>query len=237
MKFTLPELVLFDLDDTLLVNNMEVFMPAYIDSLTRYCASEFVPEELISSLLTCVRGVIADQSDELNAEVFWRQFAPMLGKDRATLEVFFTQFYEVHFPELRSCTAAVPGAAEVVAWFRRKSIPTVIATNPVFPRSAIEERLRWAGFEDLSEFVLITALENMRATKPHTRYYSDITERLNASPRTALMVGNDWENDIEPAAKLGFMTYHVVEAGQFIAPDGPGVGRGSLDELRVFLTQ
>lgn len=237
MNFTLPELVLFDLDDTLLANNMEVFMPAYIELLTRYSTPEFAPEQLISSLLTCVRGVIADQSDELNAEVFWRQFAPMLGKDRAMLEAFFLRFYERHFGELRSCTTAVAGAADVVGWFRRKSIPTVIATNPVFPRAAIEERLRWAGFDDMAQFALITSLENMRATKPHTRYYSDIAERLNASPSTALMVGNDWDNDIEPAAELGFMTYHVVTAGQFVAPGGPGVGQGSLDELRVFLTQ
>lgn len=237
MSFALPQLVLFDLDDTLLSNNMEVFMPAYLELLTRYSASEIAPEKLISALHVCVKGVIADQSDELNAEVFWRQFATIIGKDRATLETFFLQFYQTRFPELQHCTSKVVGATDVVHWFLRKNIPAVIATNPVFPRAAIDERLRWAGFTELSDFAFITTLENMRATKPHPRYYAEIVQRLGVPPESSLMIGNDWENDIEPAAQLGLMTYHAVPSGQFLPPGEPGVGRGSLDELFIYLTQ
>jgi FMN phosphatase YigB (HAD superfamily) len=237
MTFALPALVLFDLDDTLLSNNMDVFMPAYLESLTRYSDREIAPELLLSSLLSCVKGLMADESGELNADVFWRTFVPLIGKDRATLEAFFATYYRSHFGTLRACTATVPGALEVVAWFRRQNIPAVIATNPVFPRDAIVERMRWAGFDDPSEFALVTTLENMHATKPHARYYAEITQRLNTSPDQTLMVGNDWDNDIEPAAGLGCRTFHVIPAGQFVAPSAPGVGRGSLAELHVYLTQ
>lgn len=237
MSFVLPQLVLFDLDDTLLSNNMDVFMPAYIELLTRHSQSEVASDKLIGALLTCVKHVIADQSDELNADVFWRRFAPLLGKERAILEPFFADFYQTRFGELKRCTSQVTGAQEVVRWFLNKKIATVIATNPVFPRAAIDERLRWAGFERLEDFALITTLENMRSTKPHSRYYTEIVERMNAAPAATLMIGNDWENDIEPAAAIGLMTYHAVPAGQFIPPGQPGVGRGSLDELRVYLTQ
>lgn len=237
MDFVVPELVLFDLDDTLLCNNMDVFMPAYIELLTRYSASEVASETLIASLLTCVKCVIADESDELNADVFWQKFAPMLGKDRASLAAFFEQFYETRFGELAHCTSQVTGAKELVQWFIDQEIPTVIATNPVFPRAAIDERLRWAGFPEPSKFALVTTLENMRATKPHKRYYSEIIQRLGANPESTLMVGNDWDNDIEPAAGLGLMTYHVVAPGQFAPPKEPGVGQGSLHELHLYLTQ
>jgi FMN phosphatase YigB (HAD superfamily) len=236
-NFGLPQVVLFDLDDTLLTNDMAVFMPAYLKLLSDYGGREIAPELLLTALRSSVKAVMADASKSPNVDVFWRAFAPLIGRERVPLETFFSRFYQSQFAQLRSCTAPVVGAAELVDWFRRKNIPVVIATNPVFPRAAIEERLRWAGFEKLSDFVLITALENMSATKPAARYYAEIVERLGVPPTGALMIGNDWENDIEPAMTLGLMTFHVVAPGQFVPPGEPGVGRGSLDELRVYLTQ
>ena len=76
----------------------------------------------------------------------------------------------------------------------------VIATNPLFTRIALEQRLKWANIP-VSEFnySLVAAFEVMHAAKPHPEYYHEILDHLGGKPEEGLMVGDDWERDIAPA--------------------------------------
>jgi FMN phosphatase YigB (HAD superfamily) len=112
----------------------------------------------------------------------------------------------------------------------------VIATNPLFPRIAIEHRLAWAGVPVTEyPYALLTAYENMSATKPHPAYYQQILEKLGCGAETAVMIGNDWANDIEPAAALGMQTYWVTDNGD--NPPDPSLvtAYGSLADLHQHL--
>jgi FMN phosphatase YigB (HAD superfamily) len=104
----------------------------------------------------------------------------------------------------------------------------------MFPRAAVEARLNWAGIP-LSEFPyeLVTTIENMHATKPHQAYYREILAELNCSPTEALMVGDDWQRDMEPAAGVGLFTYWIQLPGS--TPPDPTLPSeyGSLEGLLV----
>jgi FMN phosphatase YigB (HAD superfamily) len=103
-----------------------------------------------------------------------------------------------------------------------------IATNPIFPRIAVEHRLSWAGLGDL-EFGVVTAYEEMYACKPHPDYYRQTATMLGVSPTECLMVGDDRALDM-PAADVGMRTFYVGDD-----PDAPADLRGDLEGLAELL--
>ena len=107
----------------------------------------------------------------------------------------------------------------------------VIATSPVFPLTAIEQRLEWAGVRDF-DYALITSYENMHACKPHLPYYQEILSKIGCRAEECLMVGNSFEEDIAPATELGIMAFWVVEAKQGITkPSSQAVRQGPLADF------
>jgi FMN phosphatase YigB (HAD superfamily) len=89
----------------------------------------------------------------------------------------------------------------------------VLATNPMFPATAIRQRLEWAGLRAL-DFSLITTLENSHACKPRANYFLEILQPLGVHGDEALMVGDDWRLDIAPAMTLGLRTYWINDRGR-----------------------
>ncbi|MFW6306827.1 MAG: HAD family hydrolase, partial [Bacillota bacterium] len=85
----------------------------------------------------------------------------------------------------------------------------VLATNPVFPRRAIEERISWMGIEP-DDFSLITTYENMHYCKPALDYYDEIIKKINLNPGECIMVGNDMQEDMV-AGELGIKTFLITD--------------------------
>lgn len=225
--------ILFDLDDTLLGNEVNRFMDGYFGLLSDYARPIMDAGPFVEKLVSATQSTIHNTDPRLtNADVFWSNFLDATDLDRAELEPFFVRFYETEFPRLQAATQPVPAAVDVVHRSFDLGLKVVIATNPLFPRTAIEQRLAWAGVPATTyDYALITTYENMHATKPQPAYYEEIVARIDVRPQEALMVGDDWKNDIVPAAAVGLHTYWVAEADT-PQPDTPPItARGSLDEL------
>jgi FMN phosphatase YigB (HAD superfamily) len=106
----------------------------------------------------------------------------------------------------------------------------VIATNPIFPETAIRQRMEWAGVSDFP-FKLITSYEVMHSAKPNSLYYREILEYIGRSPDECIMVGDDWGNDIEPAMKAGMQVFWVDTATDSMNAFDPSA-RGTLAEFK-----
>lgn len=228
------EAILFDLDNTLLRNDMQGFIPRYFAILGAY-AEKYLPRNLfLQSLLQATDSMVGN-TDPLrsNRHVFWDEFAALTGLDSDALEEDFDQFYRREFGELREVTAPQAAALPLVELARNKGLDIVIATNPMFPLRAVQARLDWAGLPvDEQPFTLVTSMENMHATKPHSAYYQEILDIIGHAPQEALMVGDDWQRDILPAAGLGLWTYWIQEPGQEMPEPGyRPTAFGSLDDL------
>ena len=87
----------------------------------------------------------------------------------------------------------------------------VIATNPLFPATAIEQRLDWAGVRDFP-YALVTTMENSHFSKPNPRYYEEILAKIQSAPETTWMIGDNPTNDIIPARTLGLKTWWITDA-------------------------
>jgi FMN phosphatase YigB (HAD superfamily) len=232
-----PLAVLFDLDDTLLVNPMDTFVPAYFRALTEFMAADLEPQRLIDQLLRATRAMDEDgDSGRTNEEAFAEVFFAGLGRSRPALQPLFDRFYQEAFPSLRGLTRPMPGAIEAVRWALDGGRQVVIATNPLFPRTAIVQRMEWAGLElDELPLDLVTSYENMHATKVRPSYYSEIADRIGRRPTECVMVGDNWTWDVAHAVAAGLQAWWIAAAAE--PPCDPTVtllGQGSLAEFLAF---
>lgn len=230
--------ILFDLDDTLLENEVDSFMTGYFGLLSEYARPIMDSGPFVEKLVTATQAAIGNTDPALtNADVFWLRFLEATDLNRDDLEPFFVRFYETEFPRLRATTRPVPSAAELVQQSIDRGLAVVIATNPLFPRMAIEQRLEWADVPVTAhDYALVTTYENMHATKPQPLYYQEILDEIGVRPHEALMVGNDWKNDMIPASAVGTFTYWVADADAQRPDDMPVSGQGSLSELHQRIT-
>ncbi|MCZ7668431.1 MAG: HAD family hydrolase [Chloroflexi bacterium] len=175
--------VLLDLDDTLVGNHMDTFMPRYFALLSRYAEVYLPPDQFVRVLLTSSQAMIMDSDPALtNREVFWQTFEAQTGLAPAVMEPFFDTFYREQFSALAAVTQFRETAVSLVNFVQQQGYKVVIATNPMFPRQAVLERLRWAGLPaDEFNFDLITSYENMHSTKPNRFYYQEILQRIGVA--------------------------------------------------------
>ena len=201
--------VLFDLDGTLLGNDMERFMPAYFDRLQAFIAPLYPPERFLDALLVAMREAIRRPDPR---RTVWERFVEAFERETKQPMDFwmplFTRFYAEVFPSLRALTECRAEARLLVERARARGLRIAVATNPVFPEVAIRQRIEWAGLGDVP-FDWITTMENMRFTKPWPEYYLEVAERLQVPPEACGMIGNDWKQDIEPAEQVGMRTFWV----------------------------
>lgn len=230
--------LLLDLDDTLLQNPMSSFIPAYFEALGTHLAQWVDPETLITELLRSTRAMEGNLGQgPTNEETFSQHFFPALGLPRRELQPEIDRFYAEVYPRLKVLTEPAPGVRPFMEWAFCQGYQIVIATNPLFPMSALRERLDWAGVP-VSDFnySLVTSFEEMHATKASPAYYEEICQRLEVDADECLMVGDDWERDIVPATRIGISAFWITESDlifplrESLAP-GSLYGQGSLEDL------
>jgi FMN phosphatase YigB (HAD superfamily) len=226
--------LLLDLDDTLLDNSMDIMIPAYFQALTRFVQHLIPPDQLISALMEGMQAMEANDGNGLtNESAFAAVFFQELGYEPELVKPLFKQFYAEEFPKLQPLTRPIPEARQLISWAFGQGMQVVIATNALFPRTAVEQRLAWAEVP-VADFAydLVTTYEDMHALKPHPAYYREILKKLGRRAEECLMAGDDWERDILPAASLGISVFWASD--QTVCPDHHEVGlwgRGSLAEL------
>ena len=201
--------ILFDLDDTLLDTNMDRFIPKYLDALGYKMKHLMNSKELIDLVLESTYKMIENQDSKLtNKQVFYNHFYSKTNFSRSDFQILIEEFYDIDFPKLKIYTKSIPFVAKSVQDISNDGYKLAIATNPLFPAKAIQHRIDWAGLSKV-KFDLITSYENSHFCKPNPDYYTEILEKLEVKPDEALMVGNDYANDIVPADSLGIQTFFI----------------------------
>lgn len=228
--------VLLDLDGTLLQVDLNVLIPTYINKLSSFFSDLVDPKLLSSSLYATTRITVENQDPKrTNEEVFFEDFTRRINLSEQIIRPRLEQFYAEEFPRLQTLTSPHPYAKKLLDVALRKNLDIVIATNPVFPRVAIEERLRWAGLSEYP-FKLITNIENMHFCKPNPQYYREITVHLSCSPASCMMAGNDVTEDLS-AAQVGMLTYLVEDTMENAEHEVPkSTRRGLLQDLVQFIS-
>lgn len=227
--------LLFDLDGTLLPMDTEKFINAYIKAIARYMQPYLPSQEFVDHLLAATEAMIQDNDpSRTNEDVFTVDFFRRSGLPVEDILPVFNKFYMEKFTSLVSYTKPNHLARQILDQALSIGLELVIATNPVFPRIAIEERMSWAGIKDYP-FKLVTSYEIMHFCKPYQEYYCEVLELLGAVPEQCLMVGNDVEEDMV-AAEVGIHTYLVEDCLICRSRKPARIDyRGSLKDFLAFL--
>ncbi len=221
--------ILFDLDGTLIDIDLKSFIPGYMQLLSETVSHIIRPSKFISLLFKASNAIDQNDGRMTNEELFANVFFPLKGHPREEIEPLFNEFYENDFIKLRKYTEVKPEARSVVQAAFERGYDVVIATTPIIPLTAIQQRLNWANVGDF-DYKLITSFENMRANKPHRYYYQQIFDFLNCPPEACLMVGDE-EKDMK-ASIFGCQTYLVPSNNSNLDTNSPQpTYQGPLEDL------
>ena len=227
--------VFFDLDGTLLPMDQDVFIKAYIGGLCKHMVPHgFDPKKLAHTIWQSTGAMVNNDGTHTNEDVFWAYFASVYGENARDWEPYFNEFYYHTFPGLHTSCGFDPKAGPLIKKLKESGYAVVLATNPLFPAIATENRMRWAGL-DQEDFLLYTTYENSRHCKPNPDYYRDILSQIGAKPEECLMVGNDATEDLI-AETLGMQVFLVTQC--LINKENKDISsypQGDLDALLKFI--
>ena len=198
--------ILFDLDGTLLDVDINVFLDHYIRALTTHVAHLVPPDRFVPCLMQGSQAMMDNDGCETNQAVFGSTFFPCVGRSLGELEPLFNDFYANEYPKLRSYTRRKSEAHLAVEAAFDLGCDVVIATNPLFPLTAVQQRMEWAGVSGFP-YRLVTTYENSRAAKPNLLYFEQVLDVIGHAPEACLMVGDE---DLDMVAgRLGCSTFLV----------------------------
>jgi len=227
----LRKALLLDLDGTLINLDLDRFLKRYAELLAQWFAPEVSPERFGPAFMEGVMAMMdGTGSDRVNGQRFYDRFCQRLGVDEEWARQRADRFYEEAYPTLHTMVQPIPAAPRLVEAARRHGWMVVVATQPFFPRTAIEQRLRWGGL-DPQAFDYITHMDAFRASKPHPLFFQELCEAIGVPPSRCVMVGNDVHDDML-AASYGMATFlakdFILRADH---PAPPPRAAGSLDDL------
>ena len=144
-----------------------------------------------------------------NREAFWSHMKDLLPIPLERAEEIALRFYESDFNKAVCTTKPTELSDRIVKAAKKKGLETYLATNPVFPRCATMNRIRWAEL-DAADFRTITTYEKCIYCKPNPNYFRMILEEFDLDPAECLMVGNDVQEDLS-IRTLGVRTFLVTD--------------------------
>ena len=203
--------VLLDLDNTLLHNPNRRFSAAFRQQFDRHFSSCFGVEDASTALRPAIRAISNDSCNyATNTEVILRSLSAAFSLSRTETVAAFDSFYEGSYNELKSLTAPVSKAETLVERLLQQNLLVAIATNPLYPESAILKRIDWAGLSNfICNFAFVTNSDNMHFAKPSPAYFAETVARVGIEPDESLMIGDSLTNDIDAARAIGLHTWQV----------------------------
>jgi HAD superfamily hydrolase (TIGR01549 family) len=209
--------VLLDLDDTLLTTHTDSFVQRYLIESVGALTAHFGPQlaktntPLSEAVHRAVGEALRNTDPTLTAAAaFQKTFAALTTLPTAEASEAVERYIAEQFDALREMTAPIDGAPELIEQLQACGLLVVVATNSLFPLSAIIKRLAWAGLEAPRQpFAYVTSLDAMHFTKPNPHFYEEILARIGVEADEALMVGDSIEQDMVAAAAAGLNTFWI----------------------------
>lgn len=232
--------VLIDLDDTLIRTNTAAFFSAYLKALGAYMSSVEAPE-IVGKNVRIAYDEAVDAYDPTRPLYlrFLERVAARLQYPRAVedLRRLFESFHSWEYPTLRPLVRRRRETPQFMRWLFDRGYQVVVATNPAVAESATLMRMAWGGVPaDEFPFAWITTPETMHFGKPHPEYFEEILLNIGVNADEAIMVGDDWDQDIVGAVTCGMHAYWVTNRGGRPSGGMPVSGYGTYRELIARVT-
>ncbi|HIS39293.1 MAG TPA: HAD family hydrolase [Candidatus Aphodovivens avistercoris] len=229
--------VFFDLDGTLLPMEVDDFMTRYFTALGGFIAARGLDVQAFTAgLKSGIKAMALHGPEITNEQAFFQEFFRHADQSAADWDRLLAEFYGGPFGQVGDGVVPDPAAARAVDALAAKGYPLVLATMPMFPRAAVEWRLRWAGV-DPSRFARITTFDNSTSVKPKLPYFAENLAAAGVRGSDVLMVGNNTVEDLailDAGADAFLVTDHLIDAEGY---DLSTVKHGSLAAFAAWVDQ
>lgn len=231
------KVILFDLDGTLLPLEQNEFVKMYFGTLAKKMTQYgYNPDKLVETIWTGTIAMTKNDGTKTNEDAFWEVMNKSFDKDCKVDLDKFDDYYRNEFAMVKSVCGYNPNASRVVSILKDRGLRLILATNPLFPSIATENRAIWAGLNP-SDFELITTYEDSHYCKPNPNYYLEILGKLNVDPSECIMIGNDVSEDMI-ARELGMEVFLLTDC--IINKNNVDIDiypHGGFDELIEYLNE
>jgi len=188
--------IIFDYDGTLVMGSTDEFFKVFFREIVTKYVKWFLadPEPFKNAFSKAVDVMAKNSSDETNETVFYNAMSLETGIEVAKLKDFFVDFYDNEFKHTHEAYDPIPVMSDVLEYLHARGYNLVLATDPMFPRNAVDFKLSDCGINP-RYFSLITTNQNCTRTKISHDFFKQILEKINIRPEETLMVGNHIEKD------------------------------------------
>ena len=230
--------VLFDLDGTLLPMDQDYFVKTYLGLLgKRLAARGYEFEKFAKIMWAGVGAMVKNDGSCTNEETFWKVFVEGFGEKAMEDKPFVDEFYKSEFNQIQAVCGFNHQAKEVVELVKEMGKLAVLATNPLFPHTATENRMKWAGLEP-EMFAAYTTYEDCHYCKPNQKYYLELLGKLGLSPEECIMVGNDFDEDVLTTEKIGMKAFLLTDCLlNRENKDTSNYPQGNFEDLKIYLKE
>lgn len=210
--------VLFDLDETLLDLNGDLFLEAYIDALAQFMIPLMPPDTFRQALWSAAAALGPSHPEVSNSEILCNGIGAQTGHSSKAVADRLNAFVRTDLSVILPEGAPTNGSRDAVEAAQAAHLKVVVATNPIYPQEVIHERLRRARLDDIAWDGIATW--DFHSTKPYPDYYAEWAQILQLAADECLMVGDDYFNDM-PARNVGMATFYVgaplagIDAGPY----------------------
>lgn len=188
----------------------ELFIKRYFKELAIKLKDHLTPEEVTKSLWGSTKYMMADgDKEKTNEQAFFEDFYRHMPHKEEDLTPLLEEFYEKDFNKVQDVSRQNEDMIASIKLLKEKGYKLVVATNPLFPRVAVTNRIKWAGLNP-EDFIFITSFEHMHFCKPDLDYYREILYNIEKEPSECFMVGNDVNEDMI-VKEIGIKTYLIED--------------------------
>ena len=235
--------ILFDLDGTLIDLQEEDLVHHYLKLVAAFFAENGYrsdPSKIPAKILESTDVMLKDTDPETTTiEAFMEHFSNSVGHEIEFLMPIFDRFYHEKFDLVKHYAKPIPEIDSIIKKCEQLNLKLIVATNPVFPETAVLKRIKWGGLDQV-DWQLITTGEIMPVCKPHSLYFTTISEMIDIPPSRCLFVGNDAYFDMA-AKKVGMWTFlldtHLLTRAEVLEHGPQPDFRGDYLDLDALLTQ
>jgi FMN phosphatase YigB (HAD superfamily) len=204
--------VLIDMDGTLLNMGESAFENEYIKRMVIFLEQRYPGKgkELVKAV--GYGGEMMKDSDgsRTNYDVFWESFEKASGYTREEIEPVITVYYQTDYTHIGDDYVPDQDMQKAVRLLQEKGYELIVATTPVVPLIANQERVRWSGLADIP-WKDITSFETYNYSKPNLNYYQQICDKYNLNPAECMMIGDSLVKDF-PSTELGMDFFLILNA-------------------------
>lgn len=199
---------LFDLDGTLLYMDHYAFGTTYFNDIKEIyvsCGGKDGDAFMKSTFMKAVKAMKENDGKKTNAAVFNEIMFSECDCDTDAFLNVVDGYYLDGFKKVQDTTKPLDYMVKSITALKNAGFTVALATDPMFPISAVKERMLWANL-NIDDFAHVPTYDFHSYCKPNPNFFYEILTKLNKSPDECMMVGNSTYNDM-PSIDAGIPCY------------------------------